>query len=73
MPSMISTIRNVISRLAGEGVGVLLVEQRIDAVLGVADRIAFMENGILHKPLDVTEVEHDEELVRRYIGIGRAD
>ncbi len=73
MPSMISTIRNVISRLAGEGVAILLVEQRIDAVLGVADRIAFMENGILHKPLDVAEVEHDEELIRRYIGIGRAD
>ena len=73
MPSMISTIRNVISRLAGEGVAILLVEQRIDAVLGVADRIAFMENGILHKSIDVAEVEHDEELVRRYIGIGRAD
>ena len=73
MPSMISTIRNVISRLAGEGVAILLVEQRIDAVLGVADRIAFMENGVLHKPLDVAEVEHDEDLVRRYIGIGRAD
>ena len=73
MPSMILTIRNVISRLAGEGVAILLVEQRIDAVLGVADRIAFMENGVLHKPLDVAEVEHDEELVRRYIGIGRAD
>ena len=73
MPSMILTIRNVISRLAGEGVAILLVEQRIDAVLGVADRIAFMENGVLHKPLDVAEVEHDEELVRRYVGIGRAD
>ncbi len=73
MPSMISTIRSVISRLAGEGVGVLLVEQRIDAVLGVADRVAFMENGVLHKSLDVAEVEHDEELIRRYIGIGRAD
>ena len=73
MPSMILTIRNVISRLAGEGVAILLVEQRIDAVLGVADRVAFMENGVLHKPLDVAEVEHDEELVRRYIGIGRAD
>lgn len=73
MPSMILTIRNVISRLAGEGVAILLVEQRIDAVLGVADRIAFMENGVLHKPLDVAEVEHDEELIRRYIGIGRAD
>ncbi len=73
MPSMISTIRTVISRLAAEGVGILLVEQRIDAVLGVADRVAFMENGVLHKSLDVAAVEHDEKLVRRYIGIGRAD
>ncbi len=73
MPSMISTIRAVISRLATEGVGILLVEQRIDAVLGVADRVAFMENGVLHEPLDVAEVERNEELVRRYIGIGRTD
>ncbi len=73
MPSMIATIRNVISRLAGEGVGVLLVEQRIDAVSGVADRVAFMENGVLHEPLDAAQVEYDEELVRRYIGIGRVD
>ena len=73
MPSMISTIRNVIGRLAAQGVGILLVEQRIDAVLGVADRIAFMENGVLRKSLDVAQVEHDGELVRRYIGIGRSD
>ncbi len=73
MPSMISTIRTVISRLSGGGVGILLVEQRIDAVLGVADRVAFMENGVLHEPLDVAEVERDEKLVRRYIGVGRVD
>ncbi len=73
MPSMIATIRSVIGRLAGEGVGILLVEQRMDAVLGVADRVAFMENGVLHESLDVAAVERDEEMVRRYIGIGRAD
>ena len=46
-PSMIALIRDVLVRLKGMGVAVVLVEQRIDAVLRVADRVAFMERGEL--------------------------
>ena len=44
-PSMIVAIRDVVIQLKGEGVGVLLVEQRIDAVLSMADRIVVIETG----------------------------
>ncbi len=44
-PSMIEAIRQVIVRMKTAGVAVLLVEQRVDAVLSVADRVAFIENG----------------------------
>jgi branched-chain amino acid transport system ATP-binding protein len=47
MPSMIQAIRDVVTKLRDDGVAVLLVEQRIDAVLPVADRIAFMDQGVV--------------------------
>ena len=44
-PSMIAAIRDVIVRMREAGVAILLVEQRVDAVLAIADRVAFIENG----------------------------
>jgi branched-chain amino acid transport system ATP-binding protein len=70
MPSMISAIRQVISELAKAGVSVLLVEQRIDAVISVADRVSFMENGELKHTLASKELHSDSKLVRHYVGVG---
>jgi branched-chain amino acid transport system ATP-binding protein len=70
MPSMISAIRDVIAELASNGVTILLVEQRIDAVLPVADHVAFMENGRLREILGVEELRKDHDLVKRYVGVG---
>ena len=44
-PSMIEQIRQVIIKMKSEGFAIILVEQRIDAVLSVADRITMIENG----------------------------
>ena len=44
-PSMISLIRNSILELKKQGVSILLVEQRIEAILPVADEVIIMENG----------------------------
>ena len=44
-PSMIDAIREVVVLMRDQGVGVILVEQRIDAVLEIADRVTFIENG----------------------------
>ncbi|HEU0221026.1 MAG TPA: ABC transporter ATP-binding protein [Paracoccaceae bacterium] len=70
MPSMIAAIREVILRLRAEGVAVLLVEQRVDAVLAVADRVAFMENGTLRETVGIDRVRSDETLLLRYVGVG---
>jgi len=48
-PSMIEQIRNVIVQMKKEGFAIILVEQRIDAVLSLADRITMIENGDTHK------------------------
>ena len=39
MPSMIATVRDCLRALRQEGVAIVLVEQRVDAVLPVADRV----------------------------------
>jgi branched-chain amino acid transport system ATP-binding protein len=70
MPSMIATIREVILSLRKEGAAVLLVEQRVDAVLPVADRVAFMDNGAVRALATIAEVRADETLLHKYLGVG---
>jgi len=70
MPSMIALIRATVARLRGEGVSTILVEQRVDAVLPVADRIAFVETGRVRETVDVERLRTEPELVRRYVGVG---
>ena len=45
MPTLVKRLMETISALKASQVGVLLVEQKIDAALKVTDRVALMENG----------------------------
>ena len=69
MPSMIAGIRKVVRALRDQGVAILLVEQRVEAVLPVADRVAFLENGVLRSVVDRAELDHDPGLLQRYVGV----
>ena len=66
---MIEAIRQVIARMRSAGVAVLLVEQRVDAVLSLADRVAFLENGRGGAVMDAEELRADHSIVDRYIGV----
>jgi len=68
-PSMIEAIRQVIVKMRDEGVAILLVEQRVDAVLSVADRVAFIENGRNTETLPAEALRADHSIVDRYIGV----
>lgn len=68
-PSMIDAIRQVIARLREAGVAILLVEQRVDAVLSVADRVAFIENGRNGETMSAEALRADHSLIDRYVGI----
>lgn len=68
-PSMIAAIRDVIMKMRDEGVAVLLVEQRLDAVLSIADRVAFIENGRNGEIVLAAELRADHALVERYVGV----
>ena len=71
MPAMIAAIRDCVRQLREQGVAIVLVEQRVDAVLPVADRVAFIENGRTRDVVDVETLRGDLTLVHRYVGVGQ--
>ncbi|AVO37584.1 ABC transporter ATP-binding protein [Pukyongiella litopenaei] len=68
-PSMIDAIREVIVLMRARGTAVLLVEQRVDAVLSVADRVAFIENGRNLETLPAEDLRRDHAIVERHLGL----
>jgi len=68
-PSMIAQIRNVVIRMRDEGVAVVLVEQRSDAVLSMADHVTFLENGRSVETLDIAALKAAPEKLTQYLGV----
>ena len=68
-PSMITLIRDVIRGLKESGTAILLVEQRVDAVLSLVDRVTFLENGRLGETAEISRVRQDPTLLHRYLGV----
>jgi branched-chain amino acid transport system ATP-binding protein len=70
MPAMIAAIRECVRELRSQGVAIILVEQRVDAVLPVANRVAFIENGRTRDVVGIEALRGDLSLVHRYVGVG---
>lgn len=70
MPSMIDKIRETVAKLRDLGVSTILVEQRVEAVLAVADRVAFIENGRNRETMTAETLRADPMAVKRYVGVG---
>ena len=68
-PSMIEQIRQAVTALRDRGVAILLVEQRVDAVLSIADRVVFLENGRSHDPVSASALRDDPDLLHRFVGV----
>ena len=68
-PSMISLIRNAVLALKQQNVAIILVEQRVEAVLEIADRVVFVENGRSALETTPEALQTDKELLLRYIGV----
>lgn len=68
-PSMIAAIRTVVAARRDAGMAVLLVEQRLDAVLPVANRVAFLENGHMGPVMDADALRADRSVANRYLGV----
>jgi branched-chain amino acid transport system ATP-binding protein len=68
-PSMIRLIRDAVETMRDQGIAIILVEQRIDAVLALADRVAFLENGYGREIVPVETLKRDQSLLERYVGV----
>jgi len=68
-PSMIALIRDTVVALKEAGVGILLVEQRVDAVLSIADKVMFLENGKSQDIMPASTLRENPDLLKTYIGV----
>ncbi len=68
-PSMIALIADTVRAMRDEGKAVILVEQRIEAVLSLADRVAFIENGHGREVVETSVLREDPSLLQKYVGI----
>lgn len=68
-PSMIALIREAALKMKAEGVAVVLVEQRIEAVLEIADRVTFVENGASAETVPARDLSRGDPRFQRYVGV----
>jgi branched-chain amino acid transport system ATP-binding protein len=72
MPAMIARILETVVKLKETGVGIILVEQRVEAVMQVASRVTFMEGGATRETLTPAELARKPALLDHYVGVGLA-
>jgi branched-chain amino acid transport system ATP-binding protein len=68
-PSMIAAIREVVVGLKASGVAIVLVEQRVEAVLGMADRVAFMDHGHVAETVPRGGLTAASPQFKHYVGV----
>lgn len=69
MPSMVCAIAEFVQKLTATGVSVIMVEQRLDTVRRVANRIALMEGGTIVKVLSAEEIPSNRETIRHTLSV----
>ena len=69
MPTLVGRLLDTIVALKARQVGILLVEQKVDAVLRVADRVALIENGRIARHATPAELSAEPEVLLRYVGV----
>lgn len=68
-PSMVHLVHETVRTLKRAGVAILLVEQRVEFALSVADRLAFLVNGQVAETLAVADLTADAPQFRNHVGV----
>jgi branched-chain amino acid transport system ATP-binding protein len=71
MPAMVRMLPEVLRDLRAARIGVLLVEQRVDLALEVADRAAVMAHGRIAHVGTAGALRERPDLLVRYLGVAR--
>ena len=72
-PSLVDRILEAVRELRAAGTTLLLVEQKVEAALAVADRITFIENGRIREHATPESLARDPEPLIRYVGVRGAE
>tara|TARA_R110002072_G_scaffold198627_2_gene356234 strand:+ start:555 stop:1259 length:705 start_codon:yes stop_codon:yes gene_type:complete len=69
-PSIVHDIGLQLARIAREtGLAILIVEQNVDMIRTLADRVLFMENGVIADSCDIDTLRRDDSLINRYLSV----
>ena len=68
-PSMIDAIRDATEQMRDQGVAVVLVEQRMDAIVALADQVVLLENGRMRGVLSREEVAGAPQKLAHHLGV----
>jgi len=69
MPSLVRDIEEILNRLVDQGYSLLLVEQKPEETLGLADTAAILETGEIVYDGRPDRLLDDDELLRTHIGV----
>jgi branched-chain amino acid transport system ATP-binding protein len=69
-PQIVQDVIETIKRIRDQDVPILLVEQNINTVFEVADRVYILEQGRIVYEGTVSELREDEATQREYLGVG---
>lgn len=71
MPRIVDQMMDAVAGLKARGMSVLVVEQKIEAALSIADRIVFLEHGVIRHEATRQALTVDPEPLQRYLGVRR--
>lgn len=71
MPMLVERVMETVSGLKEQDVGILLVEQKVDAALDISDRVILIENGRVVLETTPAVLASNSDPLIRYVGVKR--
>jgi branched-chain amino acid transport system ATP-binding protein len=68
-PNIVDAMQDAMAALKGEGFTVLLAEQSLEFVKGLADRGCLLDKGVLVHESSMADLLADEEITNRYLAV----
>lgn len=72
-PVIVEHLINVLKTLQADGIGLLLVEQKLAMATAVCNQVAIMVNGRIATTMSAEEIMSDEAAQRRYLGVASSE
>ena len=69
MPMLVDSLMEILQRINGEGVTILLVEQDLEVALALASRCYVLDQGRVQFEGSVTALRENHDVQQRYLGV----